>query len=425
MPSRSLTKVRPALHLLRTDDQTRLQYSTRDVVARIKDFNAGREPERLALKYKAMTESPFAFLRGTAHLYWEDLSSSEDRLPESPLVWTCGDLHLENFGSFQGDNGLSYFDLNDFDEAALGWSAWEISRFVTSVYVAAPVLAVNKVTAGDLARDFLVAYQAALIDGKARWVERATATGMVLTLLQRVSARSREVLIRERTILKRGRRVLRFNKHTLPATAAQRERVTRQLDKFAAAQPDPRFFRVLDVARRASGLGSLGVDRYIVLVRGDGGPEGHAILDAKQVAPSSLARFENVQQPKWKSEPDRVVSIQQRMQAVSPAMLHAKSIGRRGYVLREIQPSGDRLRVEDAKGKLRHLRSGAKVMGEVTAWAQLRSSGRQGSAITDDLIAFGRRGDWKRPILDYARSYARQVERDYKEFVAARKEKAI
>lgn len=399
-----------------------MPHDSRDVVVRIEKFNAGREPERLALKYQAMAKSPFAFFRGTAHLFWEDLSRS-DRLPDSPLVWACGDLHLENFGSFQGDNGLSYFDLNDFDEAALGWLAWEVSRFVTSVYVAAPVLAVNKVTAGDLARDFLVAYQAALVDGKARWVERATATGMVRTLLQRVGERTREMLIAERTVLKRGRRVLRDNKHTLPPTKDQRETVTRQLDKFAAAQPDPKFFRVLDVARRASGLGSLGVDRYIVLVRGDG--EGHAILDAKQVAPSSLARFENLQQPKWKSEPDRVVSIQQRMQAVSPAMLHAKSIGRRGYVLREIQPSGDRLRVEDAKGKLRHLRSGGEVMGEVTAWAQLRSSGRQGSATADELIAFGGRKDWKKSILDYGRSYARQVERDYKEFVAARKKKAI
>ena len=402
-----------------------MPHDSRDVVARIEAFNAGREPERLALKYLAMAESPFAFFRGTAHLYWEDLSASKARLPESPLVWACGDLHLENFGSFQGDNGLSYFDLNDFDDAALGRLAWEVSRFVASVYVAAPVLAVSRVTAGDLAKDFLDAYQAALVDGKARWVERVTATGMVQTLLHRVGERTREVLIRERTILKGGRRVLRYNKHTLPPTKDQRERVTRQLDKFAAAQPDPKFFRVLDVARRASGLGSLGVDRYIVLVRGEGGAEGYAILDAKQVAPSSLARFEGVQQPKWKSEPDRVVSIQQRMQAISPAMLHAKSIGRRGYVLREIQPSGDRLRVEDAKGKLRHLRSGGKVMGEVTAWAQLRSSGRQGSATADDLIAFGRRSDWKKPILAYGRSYARQVERNYKVFVAARKKKTI
>lgn len=71
-----------------------------DVVARIEAFNAGREPERLALKYRAMAKSPFAFFRGTAHLFWEDLSKSRSALPDSPLVWTCGDLHLENFGSF-------------------------------------------------------------------------------------------------------------------------------------------------------------------------------------------------------------------------------------------------------------------------------------------------------------------------------------
>ncbi|HEX6626800.1 MAG TPA: DUF2252 family protein [Gemmatimonadaceae bacterium] len=398
--------------------------SSRDVVARIEDFNAGREPERLALKYKEMSESSFAFFRGTAHLYWEDLAAAQSALPDGPLVWACGDLHFENFGSFQGDNGLSYFDINDFDDAALGSIAWEVSRFVTSVYVASPALGMNRDTANDLAAVFLDAYQAALADGKSRWVERTTATGMIQTLLKRVSARTRATLMREHTILKNGRRVIRYDKHALPPTAEQREKVTRELDKFAATQPDPKFFRVLDLARRASGLGSLGLDRYIVLVRGDGGSNGHALLDAKEVAPSSLARFAPVPQPKWRSEPDRVVAIQQRMQAVSPAMLHAKSIRRRGYVLREIQPSKDRLRIEDAKGKRRHFRSAVEVMGQVTAWAQLRSSGREGSAIADDLIAFAGRGRWKKQLLSYGRAYAKRVELDYKHWRRSRRLRA-
>ena len=392
--------------------------ASRDIVAQIEDFNAGREPERLALKYKKMTESPFAFFRGTAHLFWQDLSASEGALPDGPLVWACGDLHFDNFGSFQGDNGLSYFDVNDFDESALGSIVWEVSRFVTSVYVAAPQLGLSRGTADELAAVFLDACRQALADGKPRWVERTTATGMVRTLLQRVGARTRAMLLREHTSLKHGRRVIAYDRHTLAPTADQRARATRELDKFAATQPDPKFFRVVDVARRASGLGSLGVDRYIVMVRGDGGPTGQALLDVKEVLLSSLARFGGVAQPRWKSEPDRVVAIQRRMQAIAPAMLHAKSIGRRGYVLREIQPSKDRLRIEDAKGKQHHIRSAARVMGEVTAWAQLRSSGRQGSATTDDLIAFAGRRGWKKGVVGYARAYAKQVERDYKKFVA-------
>ena len=122
-------------------------------------------------------------------------------------------------------------------------------------------------------------------------------------------------------------------------------------------------------------------------------------------------------------EADRVVAIQHRMQAIAPAMLHAKKIGRGGYVLRELQPSSDRLTLDDARGDHRHLRSAAKSMGRVTAWAQLRSSGRQGSATADDLIAFAGANGWKQRLIDFGRSYESQVKRDYQQFLGAQKER--
>ena len=395
---------------------------SRDAPDRIERYNAGREPERLALKYREMRKSPFAFFRGTAHLFWEDLGARKSALPDSPLVWACGDLHFENFGSFQGDNGLSYFDLNDFDEAALAPATWEVSRFVASAYVAAPSLNLTGTEANELVKLFLDAYQTALGDGKARWIERATASGMVRTLLQRVSRRTRAMLINSRTILKnRKLHIVIDGEHALPVTDSQRTNVTHQLDQFAKSQPDPDFFRVLDVARRVAGLGSLGLERYIVLVRGDGGRDGNALLDVKQAAPSCLAKFERVRQPKWRSEADRVVAIQKRMQAIAPALLHAIKIGRGGYVLHELQPSNDRLSLKDAGRNQHHLHSAAKSMGRVTAWAQLRSSGRQGSATADDLIEFASASGWKRRLIDYARAYQTQVEGDYKQFVDAQK----
>jgi uncharacterized protein (DUF2252 family) len=392
--------------------------TTADALDRIERFNAGREPERLAIKYQDMCKSPFAFFRGTAHIFWEDLAARRSALPDGPLVWACGDLHFENFGSFQGDNGLSYFDLNDFDESALAPAAWEVSRFVASAYVAAPTLNLALTEVNELVKVFLDAYRAALGDGKARWIERATASGMVRTLLQRVSAQTRAMLINARTIWKKGkRRIVIDDKRALPVTDSQRTSVTRRLDEFAKSEPDPDFFRVLDLARRVAGLGSLGLERYIVLVRGDGGRDGNALLDVKQAAPSSLARFERVRQPKWKSEADRVVAIQKRMQAIAPALLHARKIGRGGYVLHELQPSNDRLSLKDVGSDQHHLRSAAKAMGRVTAWAQLRSSGRQGSATADDLVAFAEASGWKRRLIDYGRSYETQVRQDYKRFV--------
>jgi len=61
-----------------------------DVVETIRRFNADREPERLAMKYANMRESPFVFLRGTCHLFYDRLSSVA--LPAgAPSAWVCGE----------------------------------------------------------------------------------------------------------------------------------------------------------------------------------------------------------------------------------------------------------------------------------------------------------------------------------------------
>ena len=93
-----------------------LAYKMNNIVDSILKYNAGREPERVALKYRAMRQDAFSFMRGTCHLYYQDWPASDRQLNDAPLAWICGDLHLENFGCYKGDNRLVYFDLNDFDE---------------------------------------------------------------------------------------------------------------------------------------------------------------------------------------------------------------------------------------------------------------------------------------------------------------------
>ena len=110
------------------------------VAERIAAFNAGRDPRRLERKYRAMRLDPFVFFRGTAHLYWEDWARRAERLPKSPTVWACGDLHLENFGSYLGDNRLVYFDLNDFDEAAMAPAIADLTRLLASLRLAGGAL---------------------------------------------------------------------------------------------------------------------------------------------------------------------------------------------------------------------------------------------------------------------------------------------
>src|ERR1700761_3773697 len=124
---------------------------------RLTEFNSTRLPDMLKLKYKAMSVDAFSFFRGTCHLFYQDLSAATP-LPESPPTWICGDLHLENFGSYKGDDKQEYFDLNDFDEAMLAPAAWEIARMATSIFVAFDNLGLKESEAVKAARMYLDVY---------------------------------------------------------------------------------------------------------------------------------------------------------------------------------------------------------------------------------------------------------------------------
>ena len=392
----------------------------RDRVESLRAFNAGRDAERLALKWNAMGASTFGYFRGTAHLFWEDLARRPRALPNSPLVWACGDLHLENFGSFRGDNELAYFDLNDFDEAAQAPMLWELARFVTGLYVGAPALGLSHADARSLAKYFLASYRAALLDGKARWIERATAEGPVRHLLRGVKHRTNADLLKRRTVKVGGkRRLLVDGRHALPVSSAQRALLKDWCARLEAPSDFPDFFHMQDVARRIAGTGSLGVERFIILVRGRKGAHGSVLLDAKQVVPSSLAAVLPVPQRPWRSEADRVVTVQRRMQAISPALLRALRLGRSSVVLRELQPLEDRLVLASMQGRRRHLHAAIRSMGHIIAWAQLRATGRDGAATADSLSTFARTAGWRTSLLSYAERYVLQVEEEYRRFVDA------
>src|SRR5665213_1725196 len=125
-----------------------------DIHQRITAFNAPLLPNMVQLKYKLMAQNIFTFYRGTCHLFYEDLAAAKP-LPASPLAWLCGDLHLENFGSYKADNRMVYFDMNDFDEAILAPCSWEVVRLLTSILIAAPSMSVKREDAVALTRQCL------------------------------------------------------------------------------------------------------------------------------------------------------------------------------------------------------------------------------------------------------------------------------
>jgi uncharacterized protein (DUF2252 family) len=361
------------------------------------------------MKYAAMAGNPFVFLRGTCHLFYEDLR--KESLPKSPLAWLCGDLHFENFGTYRGDNRLVYFDINDFDESCLGPCLWDIARFLTSLLVGAGTIGVKPKESIGLARQFLSGYRDSLRNGKAKWIERATAAGMVRSTMASLKNRKQKEFLAARTsrgkILTGGRKP-----KALPLPAGSRKTMRKFVESLGG-------WKFLDAARRVAGTGSLGVERYVVLVESGGG-DRH-LLDLKHEPGSALIPFHPGKQPEWKSEAERVVFGQHAVQAVSQAFLQAVVFEKRGFTLRELSPSQDKVELAGAKGKLVLLGKALLDMGSVTAWGELRSSGRLGAAVADDLIEFGEDEKWGKRVLAYAEHYARQVKKDWVEYRAAYK----
>jgi uncharacterized protein (DUF2252 family) len=233
-------------------------------------FNADREPERLAMKYAAMRDNPFVFLRGTCHLFHARMSE-QGFAPEGPLTWLCGDLHLENFGTYLGANGLTYFDINDFDECVRAPFGWDILRLATSVIVAAPVLGVKPAHVASLAQSLIETYLAELATGKARWIERRTAEGLIGALIDSLKKRDTARLLEKRTVLRDRRRVLKIDgDKMLEASAQDRAALKAWFGATFAEAPNREAMTFIDVARRIAGTGSMGAPRFVVLVEGAG-----------------------------------------------------------------------------------------------------------------------------------------------------------
>ena len=390
-----------------------------DIAREIAGFNRGRDPRRLELKYKAMRGSAFSFLRGSCHLFYAGLPADAE-LRDAPLAWISGDLHLENFGAYKGDNRLVYFDLNDFDEACLAPCTWELLRMLASVILAGDLLGAAEKDALKLCRIFLDAYCAELAAGKPRWIERPLSKGLIRELLQVLKRTEREKFLDRRTFLKGKHRKFRIDdQHALETPEDEREQVTAHLERYAKEQDRGDFYRLVDVADRIAGTGSLGVKRYAVLVEGRGSPDGNFLLDLKEALPSSPARHLEAAQPRWASEAERVVTLQRTMQAIAPALLSPLEIGGRPFVLKELQPKEERVDLEEHQGRLGKLGGLLNSMGELTAWSALRGAGWRGSAPREELMQFGAGGGWRKGLLELALQRSRIIAGYWEEYCAA------
>jgi uncharacterized protein (DUF2252 family) len=396
----------------------------RDIWSLVQAFNLGRDRGMLKKKYAKMRKSAFVFFRGTCHLFYRDLPV-DSILNAAPVTWICGDLHLENFGAYKGDNRQIYFGIDDVDEGVLAPVTWDIVRLLTSIFLAVDSLKFKRSDAKELAQIYLTSYTTALSSGRIEEISEDNTNGIVADLLVDLRHRKRSDFLDEQTKLNDGRRHLKDDgEKILKVSQEKYQRVVQSIDTWAKTQANPNFFEVLDVGFRVAGTGSLGLDRYLILVAGKGSPDSNYLLDFKQQLDSSLQPYVSltepfskiIKQPEWVNSATRVMNVQQLVQTAPPALLAAIEFNGGSCLLRELQPTQDKIGLKAGKISLSQLEKLIDIMAKVTAFAHLHGSSKLGAAIATDLMAFGANLAWQQDVIDYAANYAKQVKIDYQDF---------
>ncbi len=389
----------------------------KDIPKRIKEFNATRVQAVLPIKYKAMSQDAFSFFRGTCHLFYEDLLTKYP-FKDSPFVWACGDLHIENFGSYKGENRLLYFDMNDFDEALLAPVLYELSRLMVSIIIKTDQIKTSIKKRDAILEQLLRQYRASLIKTKAIDIEKETATGLIKKLIDKVDERKPGSLLLTRTNNKKNKAKLIIGPKLLQVDPSIKEQLTAAFTPWFKVNHD-KGYKVADIGFRIAGTGSIGVKRYLFLLEKEVDPKQKKLIDVKQAMPSCLLNYTKLAQPHWANQAGRVVQTQEMMQHVAPAFLSAFPFGEDWFIAKQLQPTSDKICISKKAQQNVQLKNYIIDLAKITASAQLRSSGHLHAATADELKEFATTDVWVKPLLDWCLLYAEQVKQDYEVYFKA------
>ncbi|CAO5173699.1 DUF2252 domain-containing protein [Frankia sp. AiPs1] len=398
-----------------------------------------RLPELVPLRYTRMLESPFRFFRGAAALMAADLA----RTPVSGIhVQLCGDAHLLNFRLLASPERHLMFDLNDFDETLPGPWEWDVKRLAASLVIAGRANGFGRSTRRAAVLAAAGAYRGwmrrfAAMTTLDVWYAHVEADQLRDQLADALPGRAARQVARA-TRRARGRdrhRAFAALTETTPAgprfrsdppllvpvrellAGADRDRLTGQLtaivDEYGATLGDDRRtllhrYRLVDVARKVVGVGSVGTRCWVALLLGRG-PDDPLLLQVKEAQTSVLA--EHLPASRYDSQGERVVAGQRLMQAAGDIFLGWRRVDgidgqRRDFYIRQL---------EDWKGiavPARMNAHGLALFGRLCGATLARAHARSGDPVA--IAAYLGAGDaFDRAITRFAEAYADQNERDH------------
>ena len=398
----------------------------------IKASDHDRLPDLIPIRHERMGVSPFTFYRGTAGIMAYDLSF----LPRTDIiVQAIGDCHLMNFGGFATPERTLIFDANDFDETLPATWEWDIKRLATSFVLAARHNNLKASDAKELAFIHAQSYRRHII-------EFAQMTLLDLWYMkfdiQAIRDKSKSMEMRQML----GNAVIKAQKETNEKIfynitkhvsgnfmitdqppliyhspeMKDKEMIIHFLDDYCKSLQDDRRwlfeqYKLVDVALKVIGVGSVGTRCYIVLMMNQ--KQEPLFLQVKEAKQSVLEKYTAKSQ--YAHSGQRVVEGQRLVQAASDIFL-GWSTGPDGrqYYLRQLRDRKIAPSVEQFDMEL--LTAYARLCGRMLA----RAHAKTGNA---SMIAgyLGKSEMMDEAISNFAMAYADQTEKDFDDFKKAMK----
>ena len=396
-----------------------------DPVQQVIAANDGRVARLVPVRIGRMVASPFAFLRGAAAIMAADFS----RLPTTgitPVI--CGDAHLGNFGFYASPERDLVFDLNDFDEAHPGAWEWDLRRLVTSVHVAGRQNRSSETECEEAVRRCVRSYREHLGHLAAQpllarsydrldldRLHRTPAGATARQAMENAAARARKrtsdrALPRFTEQHGGGLRLVEEPPLITRPDPEQYERIAAALDDYLTTLP-PQWatvvggYRLVDIAHKVVGVGSVGLRAYIALCEGSS-PDDVLFLQLKQARRSVVAQYVHGDSAWHDHQGQRVVQYQQALQTVSDPLLGWTSVDEHQYYVRQFRDMKGAVVVDGIDAAA--LADYAGVCGLLLAKGHARTSG---ASMITGYLGKGHKAD--EALCRFARRYADQTERDH------------
>ena len=392
-------------------------------------------------KFRKMAESAFAFYRGSAALFYADVSRDEDPFlnEQTSRVWIQGDLHAENFGTYMNGAGVLVFDVNDFDESYVGPFTWDMKRFCASLGLIGYQKAMSDQEISDLIAHAARSYARQIArfaagEDQDFSLRLDTAQGVVLSILQKARLLTRVALLDSDTEIRDGDRRFRIGKYNTALDEAERMKILATLKEYFKTIPTKKrrasmVYEMKDVVRRrGAGIGSAGLQMYSVLLEGETQAlENDLLISLKLAQPSAVSPHipdKNIKDY-FKHDGHRTTISQRALQAYADPLLGYASFDGKGVFAAEVSPYTADLNwgdINDFDDMLEVVEELARCVAKIHCVSDEDSDQTLLNYSTEHAIngvLDGREADFVAYLTHFGVNYSACVRRDYLLFVDA------